>query len=1113
MSRQRNAQAVRIQRISRSRKAERAAVRGWLEPLDDRRLLTATVELVKDINPYAPPDSSNPQQLTAVGNTLFFVAEDQTHGQELWKTDGTEAGTLLVKDICPGVNGSSPSNFTRIGSVLYFSANDGTNGIELWKSDGTTAGTLMVKNISPTSNSSPNSLVNYGGQLLFSADDGSHGRELWKSNGTEAGTTLLTEIEAGSVGSYPSELVNFNGKIFFTADDDVANYALWQTDGTAGGTSRVLDVGQAVSPGYLTVSGTKLFFSAAGNGTGQELWVSDGTPAGTSMVKDIYSGPSSSQLDDLTDVNGTLFFSADNGENGPELWKSDGTPAGTVMVKNIVPEETVGNTTTIYGSWPARLTNNNGTLYFIARNKNYQQGLWKSDGSEAGTVLVKDGLGYAPTALGVYNANVYFTIFGDVGGGTQVWKTNGTPSGNALVTTLGHGQTQTSEFVVMNNKLYFPGRDTRRGAELFRSDGTTAGTTVVKDINVRPGITDGSEPSSLVSINGSVYFTADDGDHGGELWKSNGTCAGTSMVADIFAGTEYAVSEMTVCGNAIFFEAYDGQHGWELWKSDGTAAGTMMVKDINPQGSSSPMQLTPRGNTLFFFANSDQLWQSDGTSAGTVMVKDINPNSASEYPRELTVVGSTLFFIADDGTNGNQLWTSDGTEAGTAMVKNIDPAPQSFNNYEFAAMGATLFFTMSDGVTGKELWKSDGTADGTARVADINPAGDSSPASLTPVGTTLFFTADDGSSGTELWKTDGTEAGTQRVQDINPSGSSSPTWLTAVGDTLFFAADDGTHGTQLWKSDGSSAGTVAVTNLLPDDGGLYPTGLLNNAGTLYFSGYGPQGGRDPWKSDGTTQGTQMLREIDPGGRNSVSFEFNPTMVGQALYFTADDGVHGSELWRYGEPVPIIKTAKICGAVYHDVDGDCVLDKGEGALGKQTVFLDSNNNGKYDAGEPKAVTDTLGRYTFASLPAGTQHVHILTPSGYRMTTPTLATYDLTLTDGQIVTAKNFLFTQKALVSGTVFFDANKNKKKDAAEAGLKGWQVFVDTNKDGVRNSGESSILTDSLGNFSFKLSPGTYVVRVVAKKGYKGTTPAGNALTITVKVGQVVTGKLFGQGK
>ncbi|MCP4626767.1 MAG: hypothetical protein GY850_25155, partial [bacterium] len=250
-----------------------------------------------------------------------------TDGDELWKSDGTESGTVMVKDIYPGIgdygpNSSSPQNLTDVNGRLFFTAVGATNGRELWKSDGTGPGTVMVKDIYPEGGTYPNSsypsnLTDVNGSLFFEANDGTNGSELWTSDGTEPGTVMVKNINNSS-GSYPGYLTNVNGRLFFTADDGV-------------------------------------------NGT--ELWISNGTESGTVLVKDLKSGPDSSDPDWLTAVEGTLFFSAETDiapYDGHELWMSDGTQPGTLRIKIIrAAPDAYG-----YRSYFDSFTNVNGLLFF-----------------------------------------------------------------------------------------------------------------------------------------------------------------------------------------------------------------------------------------------------------------------------------------------------------------------------------------------------------------------------------------------------------------------------------------------------------------------------------------------------------------------------------------------------------------------------------------------------------------------------------------------------------------------------------------------------------------------------------------------------------------------------
>jgi ELWxxDGT repeat protein len=270
---------------------------------------------------------SLPRNLTNVNGTLFFTADDGTHYEELWKSDGTPGGTVLVKDIRTGNWSSNPSHLTNVNGTLFFRANDGEHFEELWKSDGTTGGTVLVKDIHETGSASPTALTNVNGTLFFSANDGTNGRELWKSDGMAGGTELVKNINTGGA-SFPRNLTNVNGTLFFAADDGTNGFELWKSDGTDGRTVLVKDIrlgSESSDPTYLTNVDGVLFFRADDGVHGPEVWMSDGTAEGTVMVADI-AAAGGSNPSFLTDVGGLFFFSADDNVHGQELWRVNRAP-------------------------------------------------------------------------------------------------------------------------------------------------------------------------------------------------------------------------------------------------------------------------------------------------------------------------------------------------------------------------------------------------------------------------------------------------------------------------------------------------------------------------------------------------------------------------------------------------------------------------------------------------------------------------------------------------------------------------------------------------------------------------------------------------------------------
>jgi len=329
------------------------------------------------------------------------------------------------------------------------------------------------------------------------------------------------------------------------------------------------------------------------------------------------------------------------------------------------------------------------------------------------------------------------------------------------------------------------------------------------------------------SHGGTVYFSADDGVHGFELWRSDGTRNGTRLVKDIIPG-ELGLHprRMEAVGETLFFTGYDPDHGGEVWTSDGTATGTHLVVDLIPGPESSfPRELTSVGSLLYFVASReglDELWTTDGTVDGTHLLTAFEPSFCQD-PGWITDVAGVAY-LASCG----RLWRSDGTAAGTSVVRRFRPV-NSIAPLGLTDVDGTLYFGTTSGGAHPEdhppaFWRSDGTATGTLELMERGPV------SIVGVGGIAYFVTYEGTEdfGFGLWRSDGSTAGTEPVAfPIAFSYSYPQPTLVAVGDLVYFAGDDDRHGSELWFSDGTQAGTGPVGDIEPGASGSSPDQLVS----------------------------------------------------------------------------------------------------------------------------------------------------------------------------------------------------------------------------------------------------------------------------------------------
>jgi uncharacterized repeat protein (TIGR01451 family) len=842
--------------------------------------------------------------LAQLGGIAFFSVNDQVHGYELWRSDGTPGGTFLLADLCPGLC-SSFANGTAFGGLFYFSASNGEDGL-LYRTDGTTAGTLPVFPLfSPLGQKHLRPFSTLGSRLLLLSDNPVLGTvELWTSDGTAGGTSLVKSLGPIPAFDGPLPMAHVGAGLLFSFDDGIHGREPWRTDGTPAGTGLVADLnpgseGSISAPlggaaAELPVVAGAMLFNACDLLHGCEPWKSDGTAAGTALVKELSPSVSSSGPRSFALWNGVaVFFATDNSSNPsqPGLFKSDGTDAGTVR---IAPPQ--GSSFLEVGE----LAVAGPTIFFTACSTPSGCQLWKSDGTPAGTSAVKtlgphvnsSGLGNGAGLTAVGNRVVFYDDDGTHG--FEPWGSDGTPAGTALLADANPGAGSAFPYPYQVPVTFAgPGfwlipAYAPAGWEVLGSDGTPAGTASLAQVQTQtPSLPEFfSYRDGFFDVFGKALFFAGDGSaFVGSLFASDGTDAGTTALA----GNQTLGHQVARLGGNAY---YDGPSN-QVWRSDGTAAGTAVF--WNGGGSRWISGFAVAGTELYFTStvfNDIQLWKSDGTPGGTSQVRDIPSPGPISAPPRVYAAGNLVFLPT--GSPAGDLWVSDGTDAGTGPVTLPGQTASFFSPTLFTPAGNRLFFAGH----GTELWVSDGTGAGTALLHTFSSLAGAAVAA----GSRLFFLADDGVHGSELWTSDGTAAGTHLVADIFPGAIGAfprsigvlPYPMAVLFGRVYFAADDGVHGQELWASDGTAAGTQLVADLLPGAGSSLPSHLVAIGHLLFFAATDGDHSVEPWRSDGTAAGTKMIQDVAPGALPSSPDGF--AAAGPYLYFAANDGTHGYEPW-------------------------------------------------------------------------------------------------------------------------------------------------------------------------------------------------------------------------
>ena len=795
------------------------------------------VFLVKDLN--LGTFSADPRWLTALKNQLFFTANDGLHGQELWRTDGTQQTTQLVRDI-----------FTPVENLAYL----------------------------PSAH--PQELTAFGNWLVFSAEDNKHGRELWRSDGTPEGTQLLADLAQGQESSRPHSFVRWQGALYFLLGSDP--HTVWRTDVTRNGTRSAFSAEPCGHPLQLYPTPSTLYLlSAEEDGHTLCHWNGETLTSATQQYPSLtpiannentlfYTtqemdgesvlwsiapstsplplGQWSTPLTSATLHRKTLYFIAESG-----LWATDGASVAHQELGSFLPE-----------NWGELLLWHDQLLVFTRAQFGRKQ-LWRTNFSGQEQQWIAELPSATIHTARAVNDLAYFVIGDDY----QLWRSDGTAEGTFLLSRVSPAYPQV---IPLHQGIAFVrGDDNPYGREVWITEGLPQNTYQVRDINLQ-GV-DG-RPTRLFSHRGQLHFSASTHPLGQELWQSNGITAQTTPLKTPPRPLGL-LPELVWREELLVRDAVTGYH-----LSNGSRLLSLPFLP-NPRFSYTPPLVNQYG-TLFLLHTGllpDQsaevsLWRSSGSEHSTEKIAILGRRADS-----FNLINNTLFTLIQQETGQVALWRSSGTSWTTEKVLTLEVERVQ----EAAEWQGQLYFSAIAGGE-QQLWRSDGTAEGTEKLATFQALGQ-----FTPTPNALYFSADEGTHGLELWYLDQTSPPTLLL-DIHPQQASlsGRDWLTWAEGTLYFWADDGLHGRELWMTEGSAKTTRLVADLTEGPASSPIREMEGWFNRVFFILSSSGIGGPIWFVEPSTKAVTL---VHPTLR-----AYDLTSADSLLFFAGNDGTKGWELW-------------------------------------------------------------------------------------------------------------------------------------------------------------------------------------------------------------------------
>lgn len=623
-------------------------------------LSSRKVFVKQNLTSQAIPLSINNNQYNSIsiigklGSVVFIIVEiNYNTDKQLWRTDGTQAGTYLVKSITGSAN-TDLTRFNFLNDKFFFSYYN-TNSHHLWASDGTSANTNQIGSFTTLTD-----LSNINGNIVFSTQNNNNNTVIYKSNGTSAGTTIINSFPAGV---YPIYQIVSSSSFFYFLKSQNGSSQLCKSD-LFGTITVIKNLQQFETNLKAAFINNKLVFSTRENINGLNSSVLNSYDEIDNLISTITIYPF---ISNIIPFNNKVYFDITDSNNNYSIASSDGTVNGTQNVTNIY---------------------NIPNLYLLQRSKDSKFLIFQdTDDSyllDEFTILPRKIIKESPSFefnnlldFTFYdNFNVLFAGKNKKNGNELFINSNNT---STLLEDVNHfGGTPFVNPIELNGKVIFFGGDYSSGSyEPTISDGTTSGTKIIKDLNPGGfGSTHSSDNPAFFKNGNKLFFRCSNEIATNEPCVTDGTETGTKLIKklSIYNNGSLATDPyfMHLNDNEVLFAA-DGNNNnstgdYNLWKTDGTEVGTVFVHSVYPsKGTYDHKISSAKINSYVYFTGQTDLndnpsiWKTDGSTIGTQFVKSfpIPTNNYYYFPKIIAQYNNKLFIIASHWSASSILYMYD----------------------------------------------------------------------------------------------------------------------------------------------------------------------------------------------------------------------------------------------------------------------------------------------------------------------------------------------------------------------------------------------------------------------------------------------------------------------